>query len=320
MCAGRLNSTTCGYTHGDAHIEYRKHVSMIPHLIMAPGFVSHIENYEPRLARWLRKLGGICRTVLFDKRGIEAKRPHATSRPILSKITEVIDLLLLSAPDDSHGSSTFQRNQSAARWPQLCPSRHLMPDGSPQSVPVWVGREEDHVLICTGKARSRQRTFDAIRVSRSPSLIFTTPTRKSSFVAEWSSAGCQLGRDLPRRFAGHLDQDRPQLLGAGLCSRAGARVSAPYRPSRVPWALAAVPLDYLVTEVGEAVRRQVNHAMMRDWDMGRRCRRGRQDSQVIVVDRLCASVKHQGHLVLLSKSAAHTSLQQTKPWDTQQIA
>jgi PPOX class probable F420-dependent enzyme len=27
----------------------------------------------------------------------------------------------------------------------------LMPDGSPQSVPVWIGREGDHVVICTGE-------------------------------------------------------------------------------------------------------------------------------------------------------------------------
>jgi PPOX class probable F420-dependent enzyme len=27
----------------------------------------------------------------------------------------------------------------------------LMPDGSPQSVPVWVGREGDHILISTGE-------------------------------------------------------------------------------------------------------------------------------------------------------------------------
>ena len=37
----------------------------------------------------------------------------------------------------------------------------LMADGSPQSVPVWVGREDDRVLICTGesslKARNTQR-------------------------------------------------------------------------------------------------------------------------------------------------------------------
>jgi pyridoxamine 5'-phosphate oxidase-like protein len=37
----------------------------------------------------------------------------------------------------------------------------LMPNGSPQSVPVWVGREGELVLICTGdnslKARNTQR-------------------------------------------------------------------------------------------------------------------------------------------------------------------
>ena len=27
----------------------------------------------------------------------------------------------------------------------------LMPDGSPQSVPVWVGREGDRILVCTGE-------------------------------------------------------------------------------------------------------------------------------------------------------------------------
>ena len=37
----------------------------------------------------------------------------------------------------------------------------LMPDGSPQSVPVWVGREEDRIVICTGetslKAKNTRR-------------------------------------------------------------------------------------------------------------------------------------------------------------------
>ncbi len=37
----------------------------------------------------------------------------------------------------------------------------LMPDGSPQSVPVWVGREGDRIIICTGenslKARNAAR-------------------------------------------------------------------------------------------------------------------------------------------------------------------
>jgi PPOX class probable F420-dependent enzyme len=37
----------------------------------------------------------------------------------------------------------------------------LMPDGSPQSVPVWVGREGEHIVICTGegslKAKNTRR-------------------------------------------------------------------------------------------------------------------------------------------------------------------
>jgi PPOX class probable F420-dependent enzyme len=37
----------------------------------------------------------------------------------------------------------------------------LMPDGSPQSVPVWTGREGEHLIICTGegslKAKNTRR-------------------------------------------------------------------------------------------------------------------------------------------------------------------
>lgn len=37
----------------------------------------------------------------------------------------------------------------------------LMPDGSPQSVPVWVGREGEHIIVCTGegslKAKNTRR-------------------------------------------------------------------------------------------------------------------------------------------------------------------
>jgi PPOX class probable F420-dependent enzyme len=34
----------------------------------------------------------------------------------------------------------------------------LMPDGSPQSVPVWVGREGDRIIICTGEASLKARS------------------------------------------------------------------------------------------------------------------------------------------------------------------
>jgi PPOX class probable F420-dependent enzyme len=33
----------------------------------------------------------------------------------------------------------------------------LMPDGSPQSVPVWVGRDGERVIICTGESSLKAR-------------------------------------------------------------------------------------------------------------------------------------------------------------------
>lgn len=33
----------------------------------------------------------------------------------------------------------------------------LMPDGSPQSVPVWAGVEGEHILICTGESSLKAR-------------------------------------------------------------------------------------------------------------------------------------------------------------------
>ena len=33
----------------------------------------------------------------------------------------------------------------------------LMPDGSPQSVPVWIGREGEHIVVCTGEGSLKAR-------------------------------------------------------------------------------------------------------------------------------------------------------------------
>jgi hypothetical protein len=55
---------------GDIHVAYQV-FGEGPDVVVAPGFVSHIENYwdEPRLARWLSKAGTFSRVVMFDKRG-----------------------------------------------------------------------------------------------------------------------------------------------------------------------------------------------------------------------------------------------------------
>lgn len=55
----------------DIHIAYQIYGDGPVNMVMAPGFVSHIENYwdNPALARWLTSLGQHATVILFDKRG-----------------------------------------------------------------------------------------------------------------------------------------------------------------------------------------------------------------------------------------------------------
>lgn len=42
----------------------------------------------------------------------------------------------------------------------------LMPDGSPQSVPVWVSRDGERVIICTGESSLKARnTLQDVRIA-----------------------------------------------------------------------------------------------------------------------------------------------------------
>ncbi len=69
---GGMNTPQTRYAKsGQVHIAYQVFGDGPVDIVMAPGFVSHIENYwtEPRFARWLERLGQGCRVVIFDKRG-----------------------------------------------------------------------------------------------------------------------------------------------------------------------------------------------------------------------------------------------------------
>ena len=41
--------------------------------------------------------------------------------------------------------------ESVVDGPNFAHLATVMPDGSPQSVPMWVGREGERLLICTGE-------------------------------------------------------------------------------------------------------------------------------------------------------------------------
>ena len=81
---------------GDVHIAYQVFGEGDVDLVFVPGFVSHIENYwdEPRLARWLRRMGTFARVILFDKRGTGlsdrvAELPHMDQR--MDDVTAVMN-------------------------------------------------------------------------------------------------------------------------------------------------------------------------------------------------------------------------------------
>jgi pimeloyl-ACP methyl ester carboxylesterase len=56
---------------GDVHIAYQVFGEGPVNLVLAPPFVSNIENYWtfPDLERWLLRLASFARVVMFDKRG-----------------------------------------------------------------------------------------------------------------------------------------------------------------------------------------------------------------------------------------------------------
>jgi pimeloyl-ACP methyl ester carboxylesterase len=56
---------------GDIHIAYQVFGNGPVNVVLAPPFVSNVENYwdEPNFARWLLRLASYARVVMFDKRG-----------------------------------------------------------------------------------------------------------------------------------------------------------------------------------------------------------------------------------------------------------
>ena len=64
----------------------------------------------------------------------------------------------------------------------------LMPDGSPQSVPVWIGREGEQLVICTGENSLKGKNTHRDPRVASSIVDFTNPYKRSrSAAALWSA-------------------------------------------------------------------------------------------------------------------------------------
>jgi PPOX class probable F420-dependent enzyme len=53
----------------------------------------------------------------------------------------------------------------------------IMPDGSPQSVPVWAGREGDRIVVCTGEGSLKARN-----TSRDPRVALSLVDFRNPYV------------------------------------------------------------------------------------------------------------------------------------------
>ena len=56
---------------GEIHVAYQEYGAGPVDLILAPGFISNLDNYwdQPRFNNWIRRLGRSVRVIMFDKRG-----------------------------------------------------------------------------------------------------------------------------------------------------------------------------------------------------------------------------------------------------------
>jgi PPOX class probable F420-dependent enzyme len=89
-------------------------------------------------------------------------RPHAAAIDGRPGAPAVLDLIKISfARTGSIAIPLSHEIRAQLDGPNFAHLATLMPDRSPQSVPVWVGRENDRVLICTGegslKAKNSRR-------------------------------------------------------------------------------------------------------------------------------------------------------------------
>ena len=68
----------------------------------------------------------------------------------------------------------------------------LMPDGSPQSVPVWAAREADRILICTGEGSLKAKNTRRDQRVAISVVDFHDPYREAQLrgrVVEWRPDG-----------------------------------------------------------------------------------------------------------------------------------
>ena len=147
--------------------------------VLDAHFARFLQRYRPLLPAWFR----------------EAAEPAvraAKARPLCAvALTRIGRASIMDARRGGRGmaNALSAEIKTLLDRPNFAHLATLMPDGSPQSAPVWVTREGDRILVTRGMLRSRRGTRVATHAWRCPSPTWRTRTRRRSSADVWSNGG-----------------------------------------------------------------------------------------------------------------------------------
>jgi pimeloyl-ACP methyl ester carboxylesterase len=184
-----VHRSDISYAHsGDINIAYQIVGSGPLDLVFVPGYISNLALSweEPRLARFLERLGSFCRLIMFDKRGTGLSDPVPPERPPTLEVRMDDVRAVLDAADSEHASLLgFSEGGAmaalfAATYPQR--TRSLILWGSAPRL-AWAEDWPWGVTRADGLAM-----LEKARKGEAPPIEWLSPTAKGDPVAErwWS--------------------------------------------------------------------------------------------------------------------------------------
>lgn len=111
---------------GDVHVAYQVFGDGPSRMVLAPGFVSHIDNYwdSPRFREWLNRLGRLARVAMFDKRGTGLSDPVSSLPPMDERMDDLRAVMDAAGFETAHVMGVSEGGSLAALFaahhPQRC--------------------------------------------------------------------------------------------------------------------------------------------------------------------------------------------------------
>ena len=110
---------------GDVHVAYQLFGDGPARLVLAPGFVSHIDNYwdNAKFRDWLNGLGRLARVAMFDKRGTGLSDPVSALPPMDERMDDLRAVMDAAGFETAHVMGISEGGSLAALFAAHHPER-----------------------------------------------------------------------------------------------------------------------------------------------------------------------------------------------------